>query len=133
MKLMPLTVNFRDERGDITDLIEAEEINAVTLVTFCKGAIRGNHVHKHTVQYNYLLRGSIELVTQLADGQRQHRITLPRRRRSRSVASLLVIIFRCCRMPDCMTTGQTTFCCWPGTLPGKSWPISASTPRLAVK
>jgi quercetin dioxygenase-like cupin family protein len=77
MKLMPLTVNFRDERGDITDLIEAEEINAVTLVTFCKGAIRGNHVHKHTVQYNYLLRGSIELVTQLADGQRQSTVLGP--------------------------------------------------------
>ena len=71
MKLMPLTVNFRDERGTITDLIEAEEINAVTLVTFVKGAIRGNHFHKHTVQYNYLLRGSIELITQTADGQRQ--------------------------------------------------------------
>jgi quercetin dioxygenase-like cupin family protein len=77
MKLMPLTVNFRDERGAITDLIEAEEINAVTLVTFCKGAIRGNHVHKHTVQYNYLLRGSIELVTQIADGQRQSAVLGP--------------------------------------------------------
>ncbi len=77
MKLMPLTVNFRDERGVITDLIEAEEINAVTLVTFCKGAIRGNHVHKHTVQYNYLLRGSIELVTQIADGQRQSMVLGP--------------------------------------------------------
>ena len=77
MKLMQLTVNFRDERGAITDLIEAEEINAVTLVTFCKGAIRGNHVHKHTVQYNYLLRGSIELVTQIADGQRQSAVLGP--------------------------------------------------------
>ena len=71
MKLVPLTVNFRDERGAITDLIEAEEINAVTLVTFSKGAIRGNHFHKHTVQYNYLLRGSIELVTRIPGEQRQ--------------------------------------------------------------
>lgn len=71
MNRIPLTVNFSDERGAITDLIEAEEINAVTLVTFNKGAIRGNHFHKQTVQYNYLLRGSIELVTQAPGGQRQ--------------------------------------------------------------
>ncbi len=77
MKLMPLTVNFSDERGAITDLIEAEEINAVTLVTFNKGAIRGNHVHKQTVQYNYLLKGSIELVTRVEGGQRQHTILAP--------------------------------------------------------
>ncbi len=77
MKLMPLTVDFRDERGAITDLIEAEEINSVTRVTFRKGAIRGNHFHKQTVQYNYLLRGSIELVTQTEDGQRQSAVLGP--------------------------------------------------------
>ena len=78
MKLMPVAVNFRDERGAITDLIEAEEINAVTLVTFTKGAIRANHFHQHTVQYNYLLSGSIELVTQMPDGPRQSAVLGPR-------------------------------------------------------
>jgi quercetin dioxygenase-like cupin family protein len=77
MNLMPVAVNFRDERGAITDLIEAEEINAVTLVTFIKGAIRANHFHKHTVQYNYLLSGSIELVTQMPDGPRQSAVLGP--------------------------------------------------------
>ncbi len=77
MNLIPLTVNFRDERGAITDLIEAEEINAVTLVTFTQGAIRANHFHKQTVQYNYLLSGSIELVTQMPGGQRQSAVLGP--------------------------------------------------------
>lgn len=71
MKLIPLSVNFRDERGAITDILEAEQINAVTLVTFRKGAVRGNHYHKQTVQYNFCLSGSIELVTQVQEGPRQ--------------------------------------------------------------
>ena len=64
MKTIKLKVNYRDRRGKITDMIEGESINAVTKVTFNKGAIRGNHFHKKTIQYNYLLTGKIKLLTQ---------------------------------------------------------------------
>lgn len=56
-----------DDRGHIIDLLENETINAVTLVTFRSGAVRGNHYHKHTIQWNYLMSGSIRLLTQTGD------------------------------------------------------------------
>jgi len=56
--------SFVDERGEIIDLLENESINAVTIVTFKRGAVRGNHYHKETFQWNYLMSGKIRLVTQ---------------------------------------------------------------------
>ena len=55
-KLLP---NFKDNRGEIIDIIENEKINAVTIITFSKGAVRGNHYHKKTTQWNYVLDGEI--------------------------------------------------------------------------
>ena len=64
MEKINISVSYSDERGDIIDLIENETINAITIVTFKKGAVRGNHYHKHTTQWNYLISGRIKLVTQ---------------------------------------------------------------------
>lgn len=55
-KLLP---NFKDNRGEIIDIIENEKISAVTIITFSKGAVRGNHYHKKTTQWNYVLDGEI--------------------------------------------------------------------------
>ena len=55
---------FKDDRGEITDLLVKEPVEYVTLITSKKGAVRGNHYHKETVQYNYLISGKIELLTQ---------------------------------------------------------------------
>jgi len=57
-----------DARGEITDLIENEQINAVTIVTFRKGAVRGNHYHKQTTQWNYLMSGRLKFVSQEPGG-----------------------------------------------------------------
>lgn len=65
MEKIDVSVTYSDERGEITDLIENEAINAITLVTFRKGAVRGNHYHKNTTQWNYLMSGKIKLVTQV--------------------------------------------------------------------
>lgn len=54
-----------DERGVITDLLQDETINAVTIISFAKGAVRANHYHKETYQWNYVLSGTIKIVTQL--------------------------------------------------------------------
>jgi quercetin dioxygenase-like cupin family protein len=67
MNKIEISVAFEDARGKITDLIENETINAVTLITFRKGAARGNHYHEKTTQWNYLLSGKIKLVTQIPD------------------------------------------------------------------
>ena len=55
----------KDDRGEITDLLQREQINAITLITFTKGAVRANHCHKQTVQWNYVISGKIKLVTQM--------------------------------------------------------------------
>lgn len=64
MRRIDVTTSFADTRGEIIDLIERETINAITLVRFTKGAVRGNHVHEHTAQWNYLISGRIRLVSQ---------------------------------------------------------------------
>ena len=50
---------FTDERGTITDLVYKTDFDAVTIITSKKNAIRGNHFHKETTQYAYVLSGSI--------------------------------------------------------------------------
>ncbi len=64
MRKVDLKIAHKDERGEIIDLIVNENINAVTLVTCKKGAVRGNHYHKKTTQWEYLISGKIKLVSQ---------------------------------------------------------------------
>jgi quercetin dioxygenase-like cupin family protein len=65
-KIIP-EVNHEDSRGIIVDLVENQNINAVTFITFSKGAVRANHYHKKTTQWNYVTKGQIKLVTQLGE------------------------------------------------------------------
>ncbi len=74
MKFISLIPAHSDERGDIVDLISNDEINAVTLITFKNGAIRANHYHERTVQWNYVISGEILFVTEMPDGKRNERI-----------------------------------------------------------
>ena len=74
MELIKLVAAHTDSRGTITDLISNEEINAVTLITFKQGAVRANHYHERTVQWNYVLSGEILLVTQLPGFARTERV-----------------------------------------------------------
>ena len=65
MEKINTIVSFNDKRGQIIDLIENEIINAITIITFTKGAVRGNHFHKETIQWNYLISGKIKFVSQI--------------------------------------------------------------------
>src|SRR3989344_4779476 len=56
-KIVPV---FRDARGIILDILE-KPVSHIGLVTFKKGATRGNHYHKKLTQYSYVLCGKIEL------------------------------------------------------------------------
>lgn len=58
---------FSDARGDIFDLVE-EPVGHVGLVTYTKGAVRGNHYHKLSTQYTYVLRGTLKFITTDIDG-----------------------------------------------------------------
>ncbi len=68
MQKINIKPNHTDERGVITDLLQDETINAVTIISFTKGAVRANHYHKETYQWNYVIFGAIKIVTQL-EGQ----------------------------------------------------------------
>ena len=63
MKKIKTKINHRDSRGVIIDLLEKKKINAITYITQKKGKIRGNHFHKKTIQWNYLIKGRIKVVT----------------------------------------------------------------------
>lgn len=57
---------FEDDRGVIQDLFDGEPV-AVTHITTTQGAVRGNHVHRETTQWTYLLAGSLRI----ANGDRR--------------------------------------------------------------
>jgi len=60
-KFTPETA-FEDDRGTISDLFE-EHRSGVTRVRTKAGAIRGNHLHKLTTQWTYVLSGRLRVTT----------------------------------------------------------------------
>jgi quercetin dioxygenase-like cupin family protein len=77
MNKIDLSTAFEDDRGSITDLLEGEEINAITHISFKTGAVRANHYHKKTTQWNYVLKGEIKLVTKMPGDVTQEVIMNP--------------------------------------------------------
>ena len=55
-----------DARGVIQDLLGA--VDSVTMITTWAGHIRGNHVHRETVQWTYVTDGLIEFAWLEDDG-----------------------------------------------------------------
>jgi len=74
MEKIKIKPSFVDARGGITDLISDSEINSVTIITFSQDAVRGNHYHERTIQWNYIISGEILLVTQFPGGSRHETI-----------------------------------------------------------
>jgi quercetin dioxygenase-like cupin family protein len=50
---------FVDKRGFIVDILYNTKINHVALIKSNKKSIRGNHFHKKTIQYTYVLDGKL--------------------------------------------------------------------------
>jgi quercetin dioxygenase-like cupin family protein len=65
MKVTCPQYSHKDERGEITDILVKEKIEYVTLITSAKGATRGNHYHKETVQWVYILEGKMKVLSQM--------------------------------------------------------------------
>jgi quercetin dioxygenase-like cupin family protein len=74
VEIIKLNTAHSDDRGTITDLISDDEINAVTFITFTKGAVRANHYHERTTQWNYILSGEVLLVTQIPGLDKKEKI-----------------------------------------------------------
>jgi len=56
-KIKKLKINHLDSRGLIMDIFEKKKINHCTLITFKKSSVRGNHYHKKSYQYSFILDG----------------------------------------------------------------------------
>lgn len=63
MKRITLPISYQDGRGVIKDILAGVPIDAITYITSKKGAVRGNHYHKKTHQYDYVLKGSLLCVS----------------------------------------------------------------------
>lgn len=50
----------KDSRGVIEDLVVGKN-SAVTRITFRKGAVRGNHYHKKTIQTDLVVSGKLKV------------------------------------------------------------------------
>ena len=74
MKIIASQIDHQDDRGAIMDLVEGANINAVTFISFKKGAVRGNHYHKRTTQWNYVIKGKIKLVAQVGDEPKEEAV-----------------------------------------------------------
>lgn len=58
-----------DDRGTITDIFYKINANHACLITNAAGAIRGNHYHKQTTQYTYILTGSLVYYSKPVDSK----------------------------------------------------------------
>lgn len=54
-----LKKNFKDKRGTILDIFINQPKDHCSLVTFNKNAVRGNHFHKKSVQYSFVISGKL--------------------------------------------------------------------------
>ena len=64
MELTKVKTKFQDDRGAITDVLVKEAIEYVTVISSKAGSLRGNHYHKETFQWVYVLSGKIHVCAQ---------------------------------------------------------------------
>ncbi len=60
MEIRDLKIDFKDNRGTISDLFYDTNINHVADIRTYKNCIRGNHYHKETTQHIYVYKGYLE-------------------------------------------------------------------------
>jgi len=67
MKIVKTKINFEDDRGMIRDVMTYTSVDAITYITFAKNAVRGNHYHNKTIQYDYIISGRLICRTKEAE------------------------------------------------------------------
>ena len=60
MQIRNIKIDFKDDRGDISDLFYDEKINHVANIKTYQNCIRGNHYHKKTTQHIFVYKGFLE-------------------------------------------------------------------------
>ena len=54
---------FTDKRGEIYDIFVHEPKDHCSLITFNKGSVRGNHFHKKSIQYSFVVSGKLVMLS----------------------------------------------------------------------
>lgn len=58
---MKLNYSFKDDRGEIVDIFVKSPKDHCSIITSKKGAVRGNHFHKKSTQYTFVVSGKFKL------------------------------------------------------------------------
>jgi dTDP-4-dehydrorhamnose 3,5-epimerase-like enzyme len=64
MKIEHKKINFKDGRGTITDIFVNSPKDHATIIFSKKGAVRGNHYHKKSTQYDFVVSGQLTVLSQ---------------------------------------------------------------------
>lgn len=60
MEKTKINIAHKDQRGDISDILYKTPIEHISMINSVKGAFRGDHYHKKTVQSMYMAKGSLK-------------------------------------------------------------------------
>ena len=60
-------INQKDKRGFILDIFVGKPKDHCSLVSFERNSVRGNHFHKKSVQYSFILEGKLLMITSKVD------------------------------------------------------------------
>lgn len=74
MEITHPPIAHQDSRGQIVDIMESINFNYATIITSVKGVTRGNHYHKKTIQWVYVIKGKLLAHSRMPEGQIQRAI-----------------------------------------------------------
>lgn len=67
MKITKIKISTQDERGDISDVFYKHPVDHVVIINSKKGALRGDHYHKKSIQHILVTKGSLRYYYRMAD------------------------------------------------------------------
>lgn len=67
MEVRSCPAAHQDARGEIIDILRNQPFDYATLINTNLGGVRGNHYHKETFQWVYILRGRMRVIAQMPD------------------------------------------------------------------
>ncbi len=76
MKVIHKKINFKDKRGTITDIFTNSPKDHATIIFSKKGTMRGNHYHKKSTQYTFVVSGQLTHLTQKVGQKKIYKHTL---------------------------------------------------------
>ncbi len=77
LDIQKTTSAHQDARGSITDVLTRQPFDAATIIESRAGAVRGNHYHKDTIQWTYVLSGRLLIAASRDEGVIDEREALP--------------------------------------------------------